>query len=76
MNWELLLRDGTIAILFITIAAFGATMYLIVTGQVVPEWLRTLDASILTFWSGIGVGQLRARVQRQQVCDEEACDCK
>jgi uncharacterized membrane protein len=75
MNWELLLRDGTIAILFITIAAFGATVYLIVIGQPVPEWLRILDASLLTFWSGMGVGQLRARVQQAE-CDEETCDCR
>lgn len=74
MDWISLLYDGTFAILFITVSSFGTTFYLVIAKQSVPEWLTTLDASLLTFWSGMGVGQWRAKVRQDKLAHQECCE--
>lgn len=46
------LNETTIAQLAITILCLGASLYLTVTGGVVPDWLLQVDLLVIGFYFG------------------------
>lgn len=46
------LNETTIAQLVITLLVLGASVYMTVTGQTVPEWLLNVDLLVVGFYFG------------------------
>jgi len=59
--WELL-QESVILQAFLTAAIWGVTVYLLATGQEVPDELNTAAILILGFYFGAKQSQLTARI--------------
>ncbi len=49
---QTVLNETTIAQLAITLLCLGASLYLTVTGGVVPDWLLQVDLLVIGFYFG------------------------